>query len=173
MKSSRKFRAQTYFGLGLKLLFPPTPQEWIVSLQDERRAGAGVGESSQMDRITFFLHPVPPCSSWAQESRPCSGGYRQWLGVAVVSGNTEQSLLQWGLSASSLPPLPSVLGREKKDDLTGDSKWWGWVSPGLTVTKKAMLANTCGLRGSPGLSGEFQYSLSYRVILNLGRWVDR
>lgn len=73
----------------------------------------------------------------------------------------------------SPPPLPSVLGREKKDDLTGDSKWWGWVSPGLTVTKKAMLANTCGLRGSPGLSGEFQYSLSYRVILNLGRWVDR
>lgn len=64
--------------------YSPPPQEWIVSLQDERRrAGAGVGESSQMGRIIFFLHPVPPCSSWAQSPD------------LAVEGTTSASELLW------------------------------------------------------------------------------
>lgn len=87
--------------------YSPPPQEWIVSLQDERRrAGAGVGESSQMGRIIFFLHPVPLCSSWAQSPDLAVEGTAR-ASELLWSQETQKSLLRWGLSASSLfPPFP-------------------------------------------------------------------
>lgn len=107
MKPSRKFRGQTYLGLGLKLLFSPTPRMNSLPARwkkESRGWGGGIISDGQ-DYILFAS--CPSVLLLGSESRPCSGGYRQCLGVAMVSGNTEQSLLRWGLSASSLfPPFP-------------------------------------------------------------------
>lgn len=109
-EAKQKIQSSNLFWSWLEaLILPPLDtQKWIVFLQDKRRrAGAGVGESSQMDRITFFLHPVPPCSSWAQNPDLAVEG-NMGASELLWFQETQNSLCSDGVCLPLLSPTPSL-----------------------------------------------------------------